>query len=100
MKSLVRILAVFLLLGTAASLLGGCGDGDHHHDMVEDFSITVINDTPWDIFVEPFGFLLAPGDTVDIDVGYDVVHVIAVRHFDGLVLAELDMVRGDVLVVH
>jgi len=96
MKSLVKILPL-LLLGTTAVLIGGCGD--HHDYGGYDYSITVINDTPWDIFVEPWGFLLAPGDSMDVDVGYDIVHVLAIRHFDGLVLADVDMAYGDVLVV-
>jgi hypothetical protein len=98
MKSLVKILPLLLLLGLTTVFLEGCGDHHHYHDGY-DYTITVVNDTPWDIFVEPWGFLLAPGDRVDVDIGPDIVHVIAVRHFDGLVLADVDMAYGDVLVV-
>ena len=98
MKSLTRIIPLLLLLGTTAVLLAGCGgyDSYYYHD---DYFITIINDSPWDIFIEPFGVLLAPGDTVDFEVGYDIVHIIAWRDFDGLILAELDMAEGEVLVV-
>lgn len=61
--------------------------------------ITVFNDTPWDVFIEPFGLFLAPGEVVDIEVGYEVSHVVARRDFDGLILAEVDMPPGDVLVI-
>ncbi len=99
MKSFARALPFLLVLGITATVLSGCGN-DEVHVYHDGYYVTVINDTPWDVFVEPFGFLLAPGDVVDAEIGYDVVHVIALRHFDGLVLAELDMVRGDVLVIH
>ncbi len=98
MKSLLRILPLLLLLGTTAVLVTGCGD-DEVHIYHDSYYITIINDTPWDVFVEPFGFLLAPGDSVDADVGYDVVRVVAIRDFDGLILADVDMVSGDILVI-
>lgn len=98
MKNAVKVVALLLLLGTAAVFLGGCGD-HHDHVVVYDYHVTIINDSPWDVFIEPFGLLIAPGDRMDVDVGYDIVHVIAIRHYDGLILAELDMARGDVLVV-
>ena len=99
MKNLVRFLPLLLLLGITATLLAGCGGGGHTH-YYEDYYITIVNDSPWSIVVEPWGVFLVPGDSWDVDVGYDVVRVIVVRDFDGLVLADVDMARGDVLVVH
>jgi hypothetical protein len=98
MKSLLRILPLLLLLGTTALLVTGCGD-HHGHGHYDAYYITIVNDTPWDVYVEPFGFLLAPGDSVDADVGYDVIRVVAIRHFDGLVLADVHMASGDVLII-
>lgn len=97
MKKLVRILPLVLFLGIAAGFIAGCDD--HHHYEYYDYYITVVNDTPWDVYVEPFGFLLAPGDRVDADIGHDYVRVVAVRYFDGLVLADVAMGAGDVLVI-
>ena len=51
------------------------------------------------VALDPFGLFLSPGDTVDIEVGPDYVRVVVLREFDGLVLADVDMVSGDVLVV-
>jgi hypothetical protein len=99
MKSTVKILSLLLLLGTAMTLLGGCGNDDYCC-ATYDYYITVINDSPWVVFVEPFGIFLNPRETIDIEIGYDVVRVLVLRDFDGLILAELDMVSGDVLVVH
>ncbi len=92
MKNTVSILSLLLLLGTTAILLAGCGDGEHvYHG---DYYITVVNHTPWDVYVEPFGVFLPPGGVLDQPVSYDVVHVMVIRDFDSLLLAELDMVAG------
>ena len=96
MKTSVRILSLLLVLGTTAVLLAGCGHGRHYYD---DYYITIVNDSPWDVYVEPFGLFLSPGEQVDVEVGYDVFHVIVLRNFDALILAELDVASGDVLVV-
>jgi len=98
MKSLLKILPLLLLLATTGVLLTGCG-GDDVYVYRDGYYITIINDTPWDVFVEPFGFLLAPGDSVDADIGPDIVRVVAIRDFDGLILADIDMVTGEVLVI-
>ena len=97
MKKLLKVLPLVLVLGAAATFVAGCHDG-HHHEYY-DYYITVVNDTPWDVYVEPFGFLLAPGDQVDADIGPDYVRVVAIRHFDGLVLADVTLAAGDVLVI-
>jgi len=97
MRTTVKILSLLLLLGATATLLQGCGRGDHY--LAYDYYITIINDTPWTVFVEPFGLLLVSGDRVDVEIGYDFVRVIVLRDFDGMILAEVDMVSGDVLVV-
>jgi len=96
-KRTATILSLSLLLTTAAALLAGCGDHDHYR--YHGYYITVINDTPWTVFVEPFGIHIHPGDAADIEIGYDAVYVVVVRDFDGLVLTEGTMTWGDVLVV-
>jgi len=97
MKTTVKILSLLLLLGATATMLAGCGQGDRAY-YYDDY-VTVVNETPWTVFVEPFGLILDPGDRIDIEIGYDVVRVVVLRHFDGLILAELDIVSGDILVV-
>jgi hypothetical protein len=97
MKKFLKILSLVLFLGIVATFAVGCRD--HHHHEYYGYYITVINDTPWAVYVEPFGFLLGPGDRVDAEVGYDYVRVVAVRHFDGLILADVAMRAGDVLVI-
>jgi hypothetical protein len=96
-KNFIKTVLALALLGATATLLAGCHDD--HYVYRDYYYITVINDCPWAVVIEPFGVLLSPGDRVDFDIGYDVVHVIAVRAFDGLILAELDMVGGEVLVI-
>ncbi len=98
MKTASKIVSLVLLLGITATLLAGCGSGDRCC-LVYDYYITVINDTPWGVFVDPFGLFLSPGDTMDIEIGPDYVRVVVLREFDGLVLADVDMVNGDVLVI-
>jgi len=95
MKSLVKILPLLLLLGTTAVLIGGCGHDDYvsHLDL-----ITVHNDSPWDITVEPWGVFLERGHGVDFESG-DIVHVVAIRYSDGVVLADVDVAPGHLLVV-
>lgn len=98
MKTTVRILSLFLLLGMTAILFAGCGDDDRWY--YDDYYVTIVNDSPWDVYVQPFPLFLAPGQRADPEVGYHVVRVVAIRDFDGLILADLDMVAGDVLVIH
>jgi hypothetical protein len=99
MKSAVKILSLLLLLGTTMTLLGGCGNDDCCY-AVYDCYVTVINDSPWAVFVEPFGVFMYPGESVDLEIICDCVHVVVFRDADGLILAELDMCSGDVLVIH
>jgi hypothetical protein len=99
MRHTVKILSLMLLLGTTAAQLAGCGNDDVYVYRDGYYYITIVNDSPWAIYVEPFGIFLGPRDTADIDVYYDYVHVVVFREYDGLVLADLDMAGGDVLVV-
>lgn len=98
MKGAIKILSLLVLVGITATLLAGCHN-DRHVDYY-DYYVTIVNDTYWTIYVEPFGYYMDPGDIVQFDVGYDIVHVIVIRHPDGLVLAELDMPAGSEFVVH
>ena len=92
MKPLVRILPLLLLTVAVAALLTGCG--------VKHYYITIINETPWDVCVDPYGYFLYPGDRVDTEVDYfEVVHVVAFRCSDSVLLAHADMIHGDVLII-
>jgi hypothetical protein len=97
MKKTVRIVSLFLLLGMTALLFGGCGDRDHWY--YDEYYVTIINDSPWDVYVQPFPLFLAPGQRADREVGYHAIHVVAIRNADGVILAEVDMVGGDVLII-
>ncbi len=97
MKNTLRILSLFLLLGMTAILFAGCGHDDHWD--YDAYYVTIINDSPWDVYVQPFPLFLAPGERADVEVGYHVFRVVAIRNFDGAVLAEVDMVAGEVLVI-
>ena len=51
------------------------------------------------IVIEPFGEVLYPGESIDIDIGGDVVYVTIYRDYDGLILLQTDVIAGDVWVI-
>jgi hypothetical protein len=101
MKTLLRpAVALLLLAGLGLSGLA-CDDGRDVVIVDDGFYelATIENQSPDAIVVEPFGDFLYPGEAVDYDLGYDAVHIIVVRDFDGLVLLETDLVAGDVWII-
>jgi len=103
MKSLLRPLAVFGLLA-ALGLLGiACDESGNHDVVVIDHGgggiASIENHSPDAIVVEPFGDLLLPGEAIDYDLGPDIVHIVIVRDYDGLVLLETNLAAGDVWIV-
>ena len=102
MKKLIRPLAALVVLA-ALGLSGLACDGTSDGIIIIDDSgflpATVENQSPDDVVVEPFGDFLAPGEAVDYDIGPDVVHIIVVRDFDGLILLETDLVAGAVWII-
>ena len=87
------------LVLVAIMLIGiGC---DNNGDVIylDDDYVTFVNDYGESIIVEPFGTLLYPGGSVDIDIGNDIVFVTVIREFDGLILLETDVEGGDVWVI-
>jgi hypothetical protein len=100
MKKLLRPLAALVLL-TGLGISGlACDGGGGYYDQGGGYGLARIeNQSPDTIVVEPFGDWLQPGEAVDYDLGPDIVHIIVVRHFDGLVLLETDLVAGDVWIV-
>ena len=98
MKKLIRPLAALVVLA-ALGLSGLACDGDSEVIASGFLLATVDNQSPDGVVVEPFGDFLAPGEAVDYDIGPDVVHIIVVRDFDGLVLLETDLIAGDVWII-
>jgi len=100
MNKLMRPLAAIVAL-TSLGLAGlGC-DGDGYV-IVDDSGYllaTIENQSPDAIVVEPFADLLFPGEAVDYDLGPDIVHIVVVRDFDGLILLETDLRAGDVWII-
>jgi hypothetical protein len=100
LQPLRALAALGLLAGLALSELA-C-DGNGSVVVVDDggYALASIeNQSPDAIVVEPFGDYLLPGEAADYDLGPDIVHIIIVRDFDGLVLLETDLAAGDVWIV-
>ena len=101
MKKLLRPLAALALLA-GLGLSGLACDGDGEVVIVENgvyVFATIENQSPDAIVVEPFGDFLYPGEAVDYDLGPDIVHIVIVRDFDGLILLETDLAAGDVWII-
>ena len=101
MKKLLRPLAALALLA-GLGLSGLACDGGGEVVIVENgvyAFATIENQSPDAIVVEPFGDLLYPGEAVDYDLGPDIVHIVIVRDFDGLILLETDLAAGDVWII-
>ena len=102
MKKLLRPLAVLVLL-TGLGLSGLACDGEGGYVVYDDVGgyalATIENQSPDSIVVEPFGDWLLPGEAADYDLGPDIVHIIVVRDWDGLILLETDLIAGDVWVI-
>ena len=101
MKALLRPAAALLLLA-GLGLSGLACDEGRDVVIIDDggYALASIeNQSPDAIVVEPFGDLLYPGEAVDYDLGPDIVHIIIVRDFDGLVLLDTDLAASDVWIV-
>ena len=102
MKKLVRPLAALVVLA-ALGFSGLACDGYSDGVIIVDDSgyllATIENQSPDGIVVEPFGDFLMPGEAVDYDLGPDIVHIIVIRDFDGLVLLETGLAAGDVWII-
>ena len=101
MKALLRPAAVLLVLAGLGLSGLACDDG-RDVVIIDDGAYalaTIENQSPDAIVVEPFGDLLYPGEAVDYDLGPDIVHIIIVRDFDGLVLLDTNLAAGDVWIV-
>jgi hypothetical protein len=102
MKALLRPLAVLGLLATLG-LLGIACDGASRDVVVIDHGgggiASIENQSPDAVVIEPFGDLLLPGEAIDYDLGPDIVHIVIVRNYDGLVLLETNLAAGDVWIV-
>jgi hypothetical protein len=101
MKRLLRAAAALLLLGGFGLSGLGCDDS-RDVVVIEDDAYalaSIENHSPDAIVVEPFDDYLSPGEAVDYDLGPDIVHIIVVRDFDGLVLLETDLAAGDVWII-
>jgi hypothetical protein len=104
MKDILRPLralaALAVLAGLAFSGLACEGDGSVTVFDGSTYALASIeNQSPDAIVVEPFGDYLQPGEAVDYDLGPDMVHIVIVRDFDGLILLETDLGAGDVWIV-
>ena len=100
MRPLRALAALALLAGLALS--GLACDENGNVIVVEDGAYalaTIENQSPDAIVVEPFGDFLYPGEAVDYDLGPDIVHIVIVRDFDGLILLETNLAAGDVWIV-
>jgi len=98
---MLRKLTYILLglgLATITLIVSGCS-GNSDYLVIDDDVVTFVNDYGEIIVIEPFGEVLYPGETVDIDIGDDVVYVTVYRDFDGLILLQTDVVSGDVWVI-
>ena len=97
MKTASKIIPAILLVGIASVVLIGCED-DYDYIVYYDYA-TIENQTPWDVWVEPYDILLMPGESVDIDLGPYIEHIVVVRDVDGLVLLETDIAAGDYWII-
>jgi hypothetical protein len=102
MNRQVRLLvALSIFAGLALSGLA-CDDSGHDtviYDHGGNALATIENHSPDAIVIEPFGDHLYAGEAIDYDLGYDVVHIVVVRDWDGLVLLETDLAAGDVWII-
>ena len=89
---------VYIIISAIALIVSGCS-GDGEVLVIDDDVVTFVNNYGEIIVIEPFGEVLYPGETVDIDIGNDVVYVTVYRDFDGLILLQTDVVSGDVWVI-
>ena len=94
--------STYVLLGLGLAVItlivSGCSGGSDFL-VIDDDMVTFVNDYGEIIAIEPFGEVLYPGETVDIDIGNDVVYVTVYREFDGLILLQTDVMAGDVWVI-
>jgi len=101
-RSRLRPLAVIGLLAMLALIGIACDDNGRDVVVIDhggDGIASIENNSPDAIVVEPFGDLLLPGESIDYELGPEIVHIVIVRDFDGLVLLETDLAAGDVWVV-
>lgn len=101
MNRLIRPLVVLSILA-GLGLSGLACDGHGYDGPIYDDGYalaTIENHSPDAIVIEPFGDYLYPNEAIDYDLGPDVVHIIVVRDFDGLVLLDTDLVAGDVWII-
>lgn len=101
MRTLLRPAAALLILA-GLGLSGLACDEGRDVVIIDDGGYalaTIENQSPDAIVVEPFGDLLYSGEAIDYDLGPNLVHIIIVRDFDGLVLLDTDLGAGDVWIV-
>ncbi|MBN1918459.1 MAG: hypothetical protein JW889_11155 [Verrucomicrobia bacterium] len=102
MKALIRPLAILGLLATLGLVGLACDDGGRDVVVIDHGGggiASIENQSHDAIVVEPFGDYLLPGEAIDYDLGWDIVHVVVVRDFDGLVLLETNLAAGDVWII-
>jgi hypothetical protein len=100
-KQIRLLVALSILAGLGLSGLA-CDDGGHDVVVIDDGGYalaTIENHSPDAIVIEPFGDYLYAGEAIDYDLGPDIVHIIVVRDWDGLVLLETDLAAGDVWII-
>ena len=93
-----RVMLVILGSVLALGFISGCHD-DHDSVVIHEDRVTFVNDYGEAIIVQPFDAVLFHGESIDFDIGGDIVHVVVFREHDGLVLLEVDVEAGDVWVV-
>ena len=97
-RKLGQVMLVIFGSALALGLISGCDDGSDTVVIYEDM-VTFVNDYGEPIVIQPFDAVLFDGESIDFDVGGDIVHVVVFRESDGLVLLEVDVEAGEVWVV-
>ena len=96
-RKLGHVMLVILGSVLALGLISGCDDGDSV--VIYEDTVTFVNDYGEPIVIQPFDAVLFDGESIDFDIGGDIVQVVVFRESDGLVLLEVNVEAGEVWVV-